>query len=166
MKENNNTTCDPCERDFERSIEELVKEGKAPSHAERTEKEHEVKAAFSQQHPAEQSGKQCTSQHASENVHSGAEHGTQGQSEQTSGQHPAMDASSGGGSGMSSNGGQASGQHACMESSAMQSGDHAGLESPTGGSGERSGMDEEERKTHESSDAAVHAMAGSTSDLK
>lgn len=159
MKENNNTTCDPCERDFEKSIDKLVKEGKAPSHAERNEKEHEVNAAFSQQHAAEHSGKQCTSQRASAE-HSGAE----GQSEQTSGLHSGMDASSVEGSGMSSNGGHADGLHSGMDSpQGARSGERLDRgEHPAG----YPGSEHEKQKTHESSDAAVHAMAGSTSELK
>lgn len=50
MKENKNMKCDPCEQDFKRKVNELVKEGHAPSHMERSKKEHEVKAAFSEHH--------------------------------------------------------------------------------------------------------------------
>lgn len=53
MKENKNTTCTPCEENFERNIDELVKEGKAPAENERKEKEAEVKAAFSDREKAE-----------------------------------------------------------------------------------------------------------------
>lgn len=52
MKEQNNTTCDPCERDFEHKIEELVREGEAPSRAARDKTEEEVKAAFGARHDA------------------------------------------------------------------------------------------------------------------
>lgn len=49
MKENKDTaTCDPCERTFEQNIDNLVKEGQAPSQKERDEKEQEVEAAFSE----------------------------------------------------------------------------------------------------------------------
>lgn len=44
--ENKETTCTPCEQNFERKVDELVKEGKAPTAKEREEKEAEVKAAF------------------------------------------------------------------------------------------------------------------------
>ena len=30
MKEKENTTCDPCERNFERNIDRMVKAGEAP----------------------------------------------------------------------------------------------------------------------------------------
>lgn len=53
MKENTNTTCTPCEENFERNIDELVKEGKAPAENERKEKEAEVKAAFADREKAE-----------------------------------------------------------------------------------------------------------------
>ena len=43
MKENKDTACEPCEQNFERNINRLVKEGKAP-----TPKEHEVKSAFAE----------------------------------------------------------------------------------------------------------------------
>lgn len=46
MKENKETTCTPCEENFERKVNELVEEGKAPSHEEREEREREIKAAF------------------------------------------------------------------------------------------------------------------------
>lgn len=159
MKENKNTTCDPCERDFQKSVDELVKEGKAPSHAERKEKEHEVNAAFSQQHAAGHSGRQCASQHPT-GSHSDAEQGArEGSAEHMSGQRSGMDSLSGNGSGLSSN--------------EAHSGQRSGMDSPQGArSGERPEMGEypgsenEKQKTHESSDAAVHAMAGSTSDLK
>lgn len=49
MKENKDTTCTPCERDFEHKVDELVHEGQAPSHEEREKREKEVKAAFSEQ---------------------------------------------------------------------------------------------------------------------
>ncbi|WP_295938869.1 hypothetical protein [uncultured Alistipes sp.] len=45
MKENN-TTCTPCEQNFENKIDELVKEGKTPTAKAREKKEAEVKAAF------------------------------------------------------------------------------------------------------------------------
>ena len=47
MKEDTKTTCTPCEQNFERKGDELVKEGKAPTAREREEKEAEVEAAFS-----------------------------------------------------------------------------------------------------------------------
>lgn len=50
MKENKNTTCDPCERDFEHKIHELEREGQAPTSEERDACEEEVKAAFGGQH--------------------------------------------------------------------------------------------------------------------
>lgn len=162
MKENKNTTCDPCEREFQKNVDELVKEGQAPSHAERKEKEHEVNAAFSQQHAAGHSGKQCASHHPTDS-HSDAAHGAQEPAEHLSGQRSGMGASSGKGSGLSSN--------------EERSGERFGMDSPQGArSGERpemgerttgyTGMEHERQKTDESSDAAVHAMAGSTSDLK
>lgn len=136
MKENKNTTCDPCERDFQKSVDELVKEGKAPSHAERKEKEHEVNAAFSQQHAAGHSGRQCASQHPT-GSHSDAEQGArEGSAEHMSGQRSGMDSPQG-----------------------ARSGERPEM-------GEYPGSENEKQKTHESSDAAVHAMAGSTSDLK
>ncbi len=46
MKENEKTTCEPCERNFERNIHNLVKEGEAPTSKEREKKEKEVKEAF------------------------------------------------------------------------------------------------------------------------
>lgn len=46
MKENNKTTCDPCEENFKHKVNELVKEGHAPSHMARQKREHEVKSAF------------------------------------------------------------------------------------------------------------------------
>lgn len=49
MKENKETTCTPCEQNFERNIDELVKEGKTPTTGERTKKEAEVKAAFGEE---------------------------------------------------------------------------------------------------------------------
>lgn len=42
------TTCTPCEQNFEHKVNELVREGKAPTAKERTEKEDEVKAAFAE----------------------------------------------------------------------------------------------------------------------
>ena len=42
MKEDTKTTCAPCEQNFERKVDELVKEGKAPTAREREEKEAEV----------------------------------------------------------------------------------------------------------------------------
>ncbi|WP_295959519.1 hypothetical protein [uncultured Alistipes sp.] len=48
MKENKETTCTPCEQNFEHKIDELVKEGKAPTTGERAKKEAEVKAAFTE----------------------------------------------------------------------------------------------------------------------
>lgn len=55
MKANNKPTCDPCEQDFKKSVNELVREGQAPSHAEREKRSSEVKAAFG--HAAAQAGK-------------------------------------------------------------------------------------------------------------
>lgn len=52
MKENKNTVCDPCERDFEHKIHELVREGKAPSHDARAKREHEIKSVFGEDHSA------------------------------------------------------------------------------------------------------------------
>ena len=46
MKKNNETTCTPCEQNFERNIDEMVQEGKAPTAKERREREQEVKSAF------------------------------------------------------------------------------------------------------------------------
>lgn len=189
MKENENTTCDPCERDFEKSIEELVKEGKAPSHAERKEKEHEVNAAFVQQHPAEHSGKQCNSSHAA--GHASSEQGGQERpAQQTSGMASACGANPGsettGGmessedrhpgqqsgmqstnaerSGMNSSAGEQAGRQSRMGSSdAGQSGAHTRMSDRPG---DRTDLEDEERKTHESADSAVHAMAGSASDWK
>ena len=40
------TTCTPCEQNFERKVNELVKEGEAPDTKQRAKKEAEVKAAF------------------------------------------------------------------------------------------------------------------------
>lgn len=48
MEENKNTTCEPCEQSFERNIDQLVKEGEAPTAQERREKEQEVESAFSE----------------------------------------------------------------------------------------------------------------------
>lgn len=64
MNENKNMTCDPCERDFEQKVNELVKEGKAPSHMARIKREHEVKAAFGAHHPAAAEKKQPEKQPA------------------------------------------------------------------------------------------------------
>ena len=47
MKEEN-TTCTPCEQNFERKVDELVKEGKAPTAKEREKREAEVEAAFAE----------------------------------------------------------------------------------------------------------------------
>ena len=44
MKENKDTACEP----FERNINRLVKEGKAPTPKARQQKEHEVKSAFAE----------------------------------------------------------------------------------------------------------------------
>ena len=52
MKEKENTTCDPCERNFERNIDRIVKAGEAPAEKTRREKEAEVKSAFAEEHPA------------------------------------------------------------------------------------------------------------------
>ena len=41
--ENKETTCTPCEQNFERKVNELVKEGEAPDTKQRAKK---VKAAF------------------------------------------------------------------------------------------------------------------------
>ena len=43
--ENKETTCTPCEQNFERKVNELVKEGEAPDAEQRAKKEAEVKAA-------------------------------------------------------------------------------------------------------------------------
>ncbi len=43
--------CTPCEANFERNIEHLVKEGEAPTSKQRHEKEREVKAAFEESKP-------------------------------------------------------------------------------------------------------------------
>lgn len=48
MKEDTKTTCTPCEENFERKVNELVKEGKTPTAQEREEKEAEVEAAFAE----------------------------------------------------------------------------------------------------------------------
>lgn len=48
MKENKNETCTPCEENFERKVDELVREGEAPTTEERKKKEREVKDAFSE----------------------------------------------------------------------------------------------------------------------
>ena len=48
MKENKNTACEPCEQNFERNIDELVREGKAPTAKERERKEQEVESAFAE----------------------------------------------------------------------------------------------------------------------
>lgn len=48
MKQNKHTNCDPCERNFERNINHLVKEGEAPSAKARQKREHEVKSAFAE----------------------------------------------------------------------------------------------------------------------
>lgn len=48
MKENKDTACEPCEQNFERNINRLVKEGKAPTPKARQQKEHEVKSAFAE----------------------------------------------------------------------------------------------------------------------
>ena len=52
MKEKENTTCDPCARNFERNIDRMVKAGEAPAEKTRREKEAEVKSAFAEEHPA------------------------------------------------------------------------------------------------------------------
>ena len=44
--ENKETTYTPCEQNFERKVNELVKEGEAPDTKQRAKKEAEVKAAF------------------------------------------------------------------------------------------------------------------------
>ena len=44
--ENKETTCTLCEQNFERKVNELVKEGEAPDAEQRAKKEAEVKAAF------------------------------------------------------------------------------------------------------------------------
>ena len=51
-EEKENTTCDPCERNFERNIDRMVKAGEAPAEKTRREKEAEVKSAFAEEHPA------------------------------------------------------------------------------------------------------------------
>ena len=48
MKENENTTCTPCEQNFERNIDRIVKEGKTPTAKERQQKEQEVRTAFAE----------------------------------------------------------------------------------------------------------------------
>ncbi len=48
MKEETKTTCTPCEQNFERKVNELVKEGKTPTAREREAKEAEVEAAFAE----------------------------------------------------------------------------------------------------------------------
>lgn len=48
MKEDTKTTCTPCEENFERKVNELVKEGKTPTAQEREKKEAEVEAAFAE----------------------------------------------------------------------------------------------------------------------
>lgn len=48
MKENENTTCTPCEENFERNIDEMVREGKAPTADERRQKEQEIESAFAE----------------------------------------------------------------------------------------------------------------------
>lgn len=54
MEENTDSKCSPCEENFERKVDELVKEGEGPDAQEREEKEAEVEAAFS---GAEENGK-------------------------------------------------------------------------------------------------------------
>ena len=44
--ENKETTCTPCEQNFERKVNELVKEGEAPDTKQRAKKEAEVKACL------------------------------------------------------------------------------------------------------------------------
>ena len=41
--ENKETTCTPCEQNFERKVNELVKEGEAPDTKQRAKKEAEVR---------------------------------------------------------------------------------------------------------------------------
>lgn len=48
MKENKNTACEPCEEKFERNIDELVREGEAPTAEERRRKEREIESAFAE----------------------------------------------------------------------------------------------------------------------
>ena len=48
MKENKDTACEPCEQNFERNINRLVKEGKAPTPKARQQKEHEVNSPFAE----------------------------------------------------------------------------------------------------------------------
>ena len=38
--------CDPCQRDFDKNIDKLVKEGESSSHKDREKKEKEVEGAF------------------------------------------------------------------------------------------------------------------------
>ena len=52
MKEKENTTCDPCERNFERNIHRMVKAGEAPAEKNGRGREAEVKSAFGEEHPA------------------------------------------------------------------------------------------------------------------
>lgn len=52
MKDNKEMKCDPCEQDFKKKVNELVKEGKAPTHADRAKREHEIKSVFGEhKHP-------------------------------------------------------------------------------------------------------------------
>ncbi|HIV33433.1 MAG TPA: hypothetical protein H9995_08750 [Candidatus Alistipes excrementigallinarum] len=43
--------CDPCERNFERNIHHIVREGEAPTERERERKEQELREAFGEKHP-------------------------------------------------------------------------------------------------------------------
>lgn len=44
-------SCDPCERNFERNIHQIVREGEAPTERERERKEQELREAFGEKHP-------------------------------------------------------------------------------------------------------------------
>lgn len=48
--------CDPCERNFERNIHQIVREGEAPTAEERARREHEVEEAFARKKEHERSG--------------------------------------------------------------------------------------------------------------
>lgn len=47
MKENKETTCTPCEQNFEKKVDELVDQVEDYSEKDRKQKEHEVEEAFS-----------------------------------------------------------------------------------------------------------------------
>lgn len=50
-QENKQQPCDPCERNFERNIHHIVREGEAPTEREREHKEQELREAFGEKHP-------------------------------------------------------------------------------------------------------------------